>query len=574
MKKGQKKEKTFLSKIKSKLSDKDTKLKRTDWIIIGILVLFYSIIAFTNLGTCSNPQTFYSFDLSGDEAGIQLDKQTTLSKMRIYAGDEIGTYEVLVSNDNEVYESFSTFEQNMPFSWNDIEINATTKYIKIVAQTSGGYIGEIQLYDNYGNKVNGKELTLDAKVLIDEPETVPVSISYKNSAYFDEIYFARSSYEYVNGIPTNEWVHPPLGKLIMAAPIALFGMNTFAYRLMGVIAGILMIPVLYALAKNLFKNRKWAILAGLLMTFDCFHFSQTRMGTVDSFLVLFIMLSSLFLYKYVALDKNEKFSKKFKNLALSGLFIGCAIATKWTGLYAGLAEAIFLIGSIVINNFGKKKEKDQDLFKIFLTCIGFFIVLPIVTYILSYLLFPNVYPGKINGINDILTQTKNMFNYHNELEEMHNFQSKWYTWPAMIKPVWYYASYAGSNLKSVIVGIGNPAIWWVGIVSTLFVMIRACFIRNKENVFMLLFILCSILPYAFISRPMFMYHYFPVLPFVMLTIVALIRFITNKLKTNSVYLFYVGVVVLMFICFYPIVSGTQTSTDYIDSFKWLSTWIF
>lgn len=581
MKKGQKKtnkkvQETKFSKFKALLRDNDGKLKRTDWIIIGVLVLFYSILAFSNLGSCKNPQTFYQFTVTGDELGIKLDKQTNISKMRVYAGDEVGSYEILISDDDIKYDSIGVFTQDMSFAWDDVQLNVPTQYIKISAKTTNGYIGEIQLYDNYGNKVNATAISESSKLILDEKDTVPVTINYKNSAYFDEIYFARSAYEYVHGIPTNEWVHPPLGKLIMAIPIALFGMNTFAYRLMGVIAGILMIPVLYTLAKNIFKNRKWAILAGLLMTFDCFHFSHTRLGTVDSFLVLFIMLSSLYLYKYIDLDIKESFKKKFKYIALSGLFIGCAIATKWTGLYAGLAEAIIFIGMIIYNNYfkNKGKEKDQDLFKIFIVSVIFFIVLPILIYVLSYLLFPTVYPGKVNGINGILNQTKEMFNYHNGLQETHPFQSKWYTWPAMIKPVWYYVSYAGSSLKSTIVGIGNPAIWWFGILASVFVLIRAFLLKNKENIFLVLFILTGWLPYAFISRPMFMYHYFPVLPFIMLSIVALVRFITNKLKNNSFYLFYIAIVVLLFACFYPVISGISTGTDYIDSLKWLTSWIF
>ena len=38
---------------------------------------------------------------------------------------------------------------------------------------------------------------------------------------------------------------------------------------------------------------------------------------------------------------------KLKNLFLSGLFIGLSIATKWTGLYAGLALAIVFFVDLI-----------------------------------------------------------------------------------------------------------------------------------------------------------------------------------------------------------------------------------
>lgn len=560
--------------IKSWLRDNSRKLGKIDWIIIGVMVVVYAIISFVNLGSFTNPQTFLEFQYSGEEASFTLDEAREISYIRMYAGPEVGSYDIFISSDGNNYEQATTVTQESVFAWNDFQIDKSFQYLKIISRNEGSYLGEIQLYDQYGNKVDVTAESETAKLLVDEKDTVPATISYLNSTYFDEIYFARSAYEYVHGIPTVEWVHPPLGKLIMAIPILLFGMSTFAYRLMGNIAGILMIPVIYALAKNIFKNRKWAILAGLLMMFDCFHFAQTRMGTVDSFLVLFIMLSALFMYKYIILENDAKLKTKLVNLFLSGLFIGCAIATKWTGLYAGLALAIVFFANMIYRNVGKHKEKDKDLGKIILACFVFFIGIPLVIYVLSYLLFPVVYPGKVEGISGLIKQTQDMYTYHSTLEATHPFTSEWYTWPAMIKPVWYYVGYFGGGMKGTIVGIGNPAIWWFGIIASIFVLIMALLRRKREDWFILVFILATWLPYVFIGRIMFMYHYFPTLPFIMLAIVALIKFITEKIRNNSVYLFYVGVVILLFTYFYPVISGMITSEKYIETIRWLSSWYF
>ena len=89
-----------------------------------------------------------------------------------------------------------------------------------------------------------------------------------------------------------------------------------------------------------------------------------------------------------------------------------------------------------------------------------------------------------------------------------------------------------------------------------------------------MFILCTFVPYIFIGRSMFMYHYFPTLPFLMLAIVAFIKWITEKIKSDSFYIFYMALVIIIFFVFYPVVSGMLTTTDYIDALKWLSSWIF
>ena len=620
------------------LSDDTSKLNKMDVKIMAILVIFYSLFALFNLGTTKAPQTYYKFNYSGEDVGLELDTVAqNVSKIVYYTGAETGKFMIMTSNDGSEYHNLKTFATTSVFSWEEQEINAEFKYIKFIAEDVDSYLGDVQLYDTYGQRIKTKATDDQSKVIIDELNTVPSQISYKNSAYFDEVYFARSAWEYVHGVDTMEWTHPPLGKLIIALPVLLFGFSPFTYRIMGALAGVAMIPVIYILAKRLFKNRKWALLAGLLMTFDNFHFAHTRMATVDSFLVLFILLSVLFMKQYLDLDDEESFKKKRRNLLLSGLFIGCAVTTKWTGLYAmlGLAIVFFvhlfkkyedkrktkinynkaskmtLLALVILSlipiagYYGmlawkdsttattaifwyylavcvislliilkKLMNKDKKLKSTFVVCAIAFVVMPIAIYILSYELFPHVYGYTVNSIKGIIHQAVEMYKYHSTLTERHAFESTWYQWPIMYKPVWYYVGYYGGNLKGTIVGIGNPIIWWFGILASLYVLIKTIIKRESHNFFILVFILCTFVPYIFIGRAMFMYHYFPTLPFIMLAIVSLVKWITEKIKSNSFYIFYVALVIVIFFVFYPIVSGMITTSDYINALKWLSSWVF
>lgn len=636
MKKDKNKEEEKKSIFK-KMGEMSSKLTKIDFIIMGILIFIYSVLAFYNLGTFKNPQTFYHFINEGENISLELSTQSQfVSKLRYFNGPETGKFTIMISEDGERFDSLKELETKSTFAWEDIEIGEKFKYISLVSETPNSYIGEVQLYDEYGDKILSKMTSQQSNALVDEQDTVPVRISYLNSTYFDEIYFATSAYQYTEGLPAMEWVHPPLGKLIMALPILIFGMCTFAYRLMGTIAGILMIAVIYILAKRLFKNTKWALFAGALMAFDNFHFAQTRMGTVDSFLVLFIMLAVLFMKDYMDLDKDAPFKQKRKKLLLSGIFIGCAIATKWTGLYAGLGLAIVLFVHLFKQYEDKRKTKinnkkmttyiafglgllallpitiyyismatvpskatiftliyyillififlilmiknliakDKKLIKLFLVCILSFIIIPIVIYILSYMLFPNVVNYADNSISGIAHQIKDMYHYHSTLTATHPFQSTWYEWPIMYRPVWLYFGNVGGNIVSTIVGIGNPFIWWFGIIAAIATAIRAFIKKESENFFIIVFILCSYIPYIFIGRAMFMYHYFPTLPFVMLAIVSFMKYITEKHKTNMYLNFYVALVIITFFVFYPVTSGLIINSEYVDALKWLSSWIF
>ena len=552
--------------IKQILNQKSKHLKLADYIILGIIVLGYTILSFINLGSTKNPQTFYEFN-KNESIILEFNELTDVIKLKLYNGEISGKYYLYASTDDKTYTYIKDIDGNGSFSWNNERILVKAKYIKITAKTEDSNIGNISFYDN--NKkpievINSKSSVVnkDKKTicLIDELKETPSNINFMNTTYFDEIYFARTAYEYANNKQAYEWVHPPLGKLIQAVPIKMFHkMAPFYYRLMGNIAGIIMIIVMYIFSKNMFETRKYAILGSLLMTFDTFHFAQTRIGTVDSFLVLFIMLSYLFMYRYIIFNKH-------KNVFLSGLFIGCAIAVKWTGLYAGLGLAIMFLTHVIKNHL-------IDI-KLILKSILFFIIIPITIYISSYLVYPNIQVNYTNSIPNILTQTKDMYNYHSSLTEDHPFSSNWYTWPLSYKPVWYYVNEIDTNKKETITGIGNIAIWWLGIISLIYIVIKLLKDHSKKAYILLISILSMWLPYLFIGRVMFLYHYFPVLPFVMLAIVYLIKDLTERLKTDFFLVSYIILFTITFIAYYPVVSGTAINPNYINSLKLLSSWIF
>ena len=60
---------------------------------------------------------------------------------------------------------------------------------------------------------------------------------------------------------TYEWTHPPLGKVLMMVGIQLFGMTPFGWRFMGALMGVLMLPVMYLMAKQLTKSTKLSFIA-------------------------------------------------------------------------------------------------------------------------------------------------------------------------------------------------------------------------------------------------------------------------------------------------------------------------
>lgn len=130
----------------------------------------------------------------------------------------------------------------------------------------------------------------EASALTDEQNVVPLYPSYMNSTYFDEIYHARTAYEHILGLEPYENTHPPLGKLIISLGIRIFGMNPFGWRFMGTLFGVLMLPILYHLLKRLFGSTFLCTAGTVLFAFDFMHYVQTRIATIDTYAVFFILL--------------------------------------------------------------------------------------------------------------------------------------------------------------------------------------------------------------------------------------------------------------------------------------------
>ena len=179
MVKKRKKEKFNIKKIFADWSKKSSKITKKDWLVMGILVLFYMIIAVWNLGVFDTPKTYYQFTSLEEEIGVELlGVSQDISIIRYYTGPETGEFSVIASTDGEIYKEIATLEQKSVFAWEDLNIDSSFKYLKFMSKTVGGYIGEIQLYNKYGEKVRVVASDDQSKVIVDEASAVPAHISY------------------------------------------------------------------------------------------------------------------------------------------------------------------------------------------------------------------------------------------------------------------------------------------------------------------------------------------------------------------------------------------------------------
>ncbi|MBO5364037.1 MAG: glycosyltransferase family 39 protein, partial [Clostridia bacterium] len=435
-----------LIKVKAVLPNKN--LTRLDALLLTGIVLIYSFFAFVNLGDAKAPQSYYRPKTEQESFMITLKEPMMLSEINYYCGisdvDKNPGIQFSYSDDGELWTPLPSVSCvfDSVFHWEAEFVDPVyVKFLRGTPQSTDYTLYEIGFRDWEGNLaaiegIDGDNPTLSH--MADEQELVTNQPSYRNSTYFDEIYHPRTAYEHLHGLPYYETTHPPLGKLMMAVGIAIFGMSPFGWRFAGTLMGVLMLPISYLLLKRLFRQTRYSVMGTLLFAFDFMHFSLTRMGTIDSYPVFFILSMYYSMYRYgeLALDWSRNLTparnKELLFLFLSGLFMGLGCASKWTAVYAsvGLAIEFFFILFMVYRNL-PSGEKQRFLPYSLTTCgwcLLFFLLIPATVYILSY--FPiSMVDGYGNVFEAMWNNQQYMLSYHSELNGTHPYSSPWYTWP-------------------------------------------------------------------------------------------------------------------------------------------------
>lgn len=579
-------------------------LDKRDLLTTAMLSIVFFSLATWNLGMTRTPVTAAQFS-SGQGLIIDLGSVKDVKSISFLVKD--GSFNLTVSAgspDNwQVIASNILYPYNQAqkkwsidyYKWYEVNIQQTTRYVKFnfnqaSPSSPNALITELYVITPEDQQVSVASVTSsdsgnqNLSTLIDEQNLVQYPATYMTQTYFDEIYYVRSAEQYLNLQVPYEWTHPPLGKLIIATGISFFGFDSFGWRILGVVAATLMIPLIYILAKKLFGKWIGALASAFLLTFDFMHFTMARMATVDTYVVLFSLASQLFFLIYLKNVLKNGWKTSVQPLFLAILFFALGFSTKWFVLYGFAAQLAFL-AVLRIRDVAKLKKGLSNKLCVFtdspfITIIEF-LLLAVLVYFLTYI--PDVLAGR--SVIDLLGLQGAMYNYHATLNATHAFASSWWTWPLMLRPLWLYVSTLPNSVTSTITLMGNPLVWWVGFtcvigisISALVKIVRATGNRLGEiglpALFVITFFFFQWVPYMFISRITFIYHFYLNVPFLCLATAHFInKYWSNKWVKLAAIAYFTSTVAL-FVLFYPVISGTPTANSWIDSLKWLNGWVF
>jgi dolichyl-phosphate-mannose--protein O-mannosyl transferase len=455
---------------------------------------------------------------------------------------------------------------------------------------------------------------------------------------FDEVYYAHDAWSLLHhGVELDAGshdknpafiVHPPLGKWMIAVGEAIFGNNPLGWRFSAAIVGSLSVLLIARIARRLFRSTLLGCVAGALLALDGLEFVQSRTSMLDIFLMFWVLAA----FGALVRDRDDGRERMLLRLAdqprgpflgfrpwrwLCGFCLGCALATKWDGVFwipAFLLLALWWdVGARRVA--GVRRPIRAALLLDGLLALLPFVVLAAAVYVVSWTGWfvsdgahawdhdKFVHAGQSWFAHDWAVLRgwwayhHEMYYFHTHLNATHPYLSDPWGWLLLARPVaYFYESPHGcgaSSCSQEVLGIGTPAIWWLSIpalVACLWRMIarfdwRAAAILVAFAAGYVTWIYdesqtvpgCS--PASDCHRTMFLFYLLPDVPFMVLAVtLALAMVIGRRTATRlrriagaSIAAVYLTGVLWNFSYLYPVLSAQVITYQQWHDRMWLDT---
>ncbi|MDD2753065.1 MAG: phospholipid carrier-dependent glycosyltransferase [Candidatus Portnoybacteria bacterium] len=347
----------------------------------------------------------------------------------------------------------------------------------------------------------------------------------------------------------------------------------FAMRFLPALFGALFVLAFSWLAWLATRDKKIALLAGFLILLDNAFLVQSKFILVDIFMLFFEVLTLCFFFLWqrqksfgakwfsylflTAIFFGLTISIKWTGLAtigIIGVILFIKIFSKKISIYLSHPEPpVGGEGSLIdssastefmlseTNVLGLRMTK-LNLLKEWLVGFSAIILIGFLVYLIPFYihfdLLPNSGPGdafmspqfrqelqygRANVYQPLpfwqkFTElNKTMYTASTNLTTEHPFGSKWYSWPLNSKPVYYWNRdeiASRPDWQAKIFFSGNPAIWLIAAIGIIFVLIKLATKKGRRDFGPFFFILliayfANLLPFIFIKRVAFLYHYLP-----------------------------------------------------------------
>ena len=407
-------------------------------------------------------------------------------------------------------------------------------------------------------------------------------ISAAKDIYFDETWYVPTAREWLKSGEILHQEHPPLAKFLIATGMAIFGDNPFGWRFMSAVFGALTVLGVMLWTFALLESLPAALWVAVVTVLDGVVFVQARIAMLDIFLLAFTAFA-LFFFTFSLKTKAQVIGDMC--VILTGLCLGFAGACKWSGWFLayGLISFVLLNGLLSQWRVRFENPSPTDFYlpdslyawRPANAVVGFGLA-PFSAYLLSYL--PQIIHA--GSLFEFYATHKRMIEIMSGHSPDHPYMSLWYSWPLMLRPIWYLFEAPGPNAAEwsaehpahAIVGMANPAVLFFGELAVLLAVARWIGRRELAPAIVLVAFFSQFLPWALNPKGLEFFYYFYPSIVCLGPALGLALFSENR-AGRALPLLLLAICFASFVFFLPVwAAGIGVSPDAFNARMWLTSW--
>lgn len=399
-------------------------------------------------------------------------------------------------------------------------------------------------------------------------------VTTPSTLMFDETHYVPAARTLLSlGGPANV-EHPLLAKELIAAGIALFGDDSLGWRAFSTVAGTGIVLAVFWMVWLMFGRVRTAVIGAVLAVLNFTVFVQARIGMLDGFMAAFLLLgiaASLW-----AMRGTER--QAWPRWVLGSALLGLAVAAKWAAVpFVAYAAAGFVAVRLLdaraqgrsvyaaLNAGGQRHWAGM-------AAVPAIVVLGAVSVGTYFLTFAPAffYHFEPMTMGDLLPFQARMYAQQTQILPPHTYQSSWWSWPLMVRPIWYLYEQVDGAQRGVLL-LGNPLILWAGLVAVAACLWAGFWDRSPKMLAAAGLWIGAYLPWVVIPKSIgFFYYYF--VPSILLC-VALATALDHFPRARRWDEGFVVAAAALFAWFYPILSAARLAgPGSFQHWMWFPSW--
>ncbi|WP_246587135.1 phospholipid carrier-dependent glycosyltransferase [Stakelama flava] len=403
-----------------------------------------------------------------------------------------------------------------------------------------------------------------------------INLGHPAKLMFDEVHYVPAARVLLTLDHAVNQEHPLLAKEIIAAGIALFGDNPIGWRLFSAIAGAATVSGVFAILWQLCRDWRAGVLGAVLAIVNQMIFVQARIGMLDGFLGMFVVLAiAAMLWAMRGPARSVP-----GRLIVTAVLLGLGVAVKWTAVpYVAFAGMTLLFvrmrdarvaGRPLTTALGDAGQRHW-------AGIGVVPALLILGLVSITVYFATFLPAFFYA-HDALTLRKlipyqfDMWALQTQVLPAHPYQSDWWGWPIIARPIWYFYEPDMGVWRGVLL-IGNPVVMWGGLIGVAACLIGWWRTRSGEALGAAGLWIGSLAIWAIIPKSLGFYYYYYLSSIFLCVALPVSCRLYARGRWRHAGWWYALAAIAMFAYFYPIIAAMPlTGQQSFTHWTWFVAW--